>query len=577
MSSEQLARIDRKADEATVADTTEKEGAHGRPSASKLLVSLAHGVKLWHTPDDVAYASIPVGDHIEQWPLRSKGFRSWLTKMLWESDQRAAPSQAMQDALSVLEGMAIHDGEEHKVHVRLAERGRNIYLDLADDRWRAVEVTANGWHVVPNPSTRFERRKGMRPLPVPTQGGTLDKLRDFVNVSDKEWPLILASLVGAFNVRGPHAVTIMSGEQGSGKSTNSRVMRQVIDPNEADLRSAPRDTRDLMIACRNGWICAFDNLSDLRPALSDDLARLATGAGLGTRALFRDDEETLFHACRPIICNGITDVVTRPDLLDRSLVIRPPRIEDRDRLDERTFWQRFDEALPGILGALLDAVSTALRGRDHVVLKDSPRMADFARWVVAAEPALPLPQGAFMDAYTANRRDAQDLALDADPVAQGIAALLDKGEWEGTAVELAKAVKPQDAPKWWPTTGQAMAGALRRAAPTLRAQGYDVEYHENARPRKWQLRKHPNTTDLNDISDETRIDVGSSVCQSPVTSRAEIGKSDAESDRLKALPEADLVTQVSSVTSIQDHSCPGCNGAGCHLCDGPEAYEGGVL
>lgn len=545
-------------------DTNER-----RPAASKQLISLADDVELWHTPDDVPYASIHVADHIEHWPLRSRGFRSWLARMLWESEQRAAPAQAMQDALSVLEGMAIHDGSEHKVHVRLAEHGDNVYLDLADDEWTVIEITPYRWRVISESPVRFERRAGMKPLPTPNKSGSLNDLHEFVNVSDNEWPLVLAALVGAMNVKGPHAVVNMSAEQGSGKSTNCRAIRRVIDPNEADLRSAPRDTRDLMIASRNGWICAFDNMSDLRPGLSDDLARLATGAGFGTRTLYSDDEETLIHACRPIICNGISDVVTRPDLLDRSLVIRPPRIEDRKRVDERTFWRRFETALPGILGALLDAVSTALQRRDDVVLDDAPRMADFARWVVAAEPALPIEAGAFINAYTANRRDAQDLALDADPVAQAIAELVDtKCEWTGTAGELAKAIKPDDAPKWWPATGQAMSGALRRAAPTLRAHGYQIIYDEHARPRTWTLRKSPDKSDESDASDETRATGGFHGRQSPVTSKGGNGKSDGQSDGPKPAPQADSVSSVSPVTFIQADSCPRCDGEGCRWCGG---------
>lgn len=542
-----------------------------RPAASKQLVALAaEYTTLWHDSDARAYASLPVDEHTEHWPLRSRGFRSWLARKLWESEQRAAPAQAMQDALTVLEGMAIHDGAEHKVHVRLAERGESIYLDLADDQWRCVQITCESWHVVDNAPVRFERRHGMKPLPIPREGGSLERLREFINVTDNEWPLVLASLVGSFNVSGPHAVTSMSGEQGSGKSTNCRALRRVIDPNEADLRSAPRETRDLMIASRNGWICAFDNLSELRPAMSDDLARLATGAGFGTRQLYSDDEETLIRACRPVLCNGISDVVTRPDLLDRALVIRPPRITDKRRMDERTFWRDFDEALPGILGALLDAVSMALRRRDHVELDGAPRMADFARWVVAAEPGLPIKPGAFLAAYESNRLDAQDLALDADPVAQAIAALADKlPEWTGKASELADKLMPEKPGKTWPDTGQKMSGAIRRAAPTLRAHGYEVTYNDSDRPRTWTIRKNLEKGDGSDESDEARAKSGFQTRQSPGTSRGSNGKSDGQGDGPKPARRASSVSLSVSSPSDPTHShCFHCAGEGCSWCVG---------
>lgn len=43
---------------------------------------------------------------------------------------------------------------------------------------------------------------------------------------------------------------------------------------------------------------------------------------------------------------------------------------------------------PRILGVLLDAVSYGLRTVGHVQLDALPRMADFALWITACEPAL---------------------------------------------------------------------------------------------------------------------------------------------------------------------------------------------
>jgi hypothetical protein len=50
--------------------------------------------------------------------------------------------------------------------------------------------------------------------------------------------------------------------------------------------------------------------------LSDALCRLATGGSFAVRQLYTDDEEVLFEASRPILLNGIEDVICRPDLGD---------------------------------------------------------------------------------------------------------------------------------------------------------------------------------------------------------------------------------------------------------------------
>src|SRR5262249_32777556 len=145
---------------------------------------------------------------------------------------------------------------------------------------------------------------------------------------------------------------------------------------------------DLMIAATNSWVVAYDNMSGLPPHLADALCMLATGGGFGTRQLYTDDEEKLFDATRPIIINGIEDLATRSDLEDRSVSLTLPVIPPGRRRDEEGLWRQYEAARPRVFGALLDAVSTALRGHAHVRLEVKPRMADFAVWSVAAAPAL---------------------------------------------------------------------------------------------------------------------------------------------------------------------------------------------
>jgi hypothetical protein len=177
----------------------------------------------------------------------------------------------------------------------------------------------------------------MLPLPVPVRGGNVDELRPFVNVEDPAgeatlppaWVLIVGWLIGAFRPRGPYPILNLHGEQGTAKSTTLRVLRSLIDPNTAPLRSQPREERDLLIAAMKGWIVAYDNVSDIKPWQSDAMYRLATGGGYGTRELYSDLEETLIDAQRPCATDGIEEYGTRPDYLDRSVIVHLPRIPMR--------------------------------------------------------------------------------------------------------------------------------------------------------------------------------------------------------------------------------------------------------
>ena len=131
---------------------------------------------------------------------------------------------------------------------------------------------------------------------------------------------------------------------------------------------------------------AYDNMSRLTPAMSDALARLSTGGGFATRKLYSDAEEMTFTFARPVILNGIEDIATKPDPLERSLTLELPKVEKRQLED--VLWSGFKEARPRILGALLDAVAGALKNRHQVPDLPWPRMADFARFVTAAESTL---------------------------------------------------------------------------------------------------------------------------------------------------------------------------------------------
>jgi hypothetical protein len=166
--------------------------------------------------------------------------------------------------------------------------------------WRAIEIDTAGWRVIDKPPVRFRRAAGMRPLPMPVRGGSVDTLRSFLNVqSDNDFVLAVAWALAVLRNCGPYPVLILSGEQGSAKSTFSSILRALLDPNTAPLRALPREDRDLFIAASNGHVLAFDNVSGLPPWISDTLCRLATGGGFAVRQLYTDQDEVLFDASRP--------------------------------------------------------------------------------------------------------------------------------------------------------------------------------------------------------------------------------------------------------------------------------------
>jgi hypothetical protein len=250
----------------------------------------------------------------------------------------------------------------------------------------------------------------------------------------------------------------------------------LLDPNTAPLRALPREDRDQFIAASNRHVLAFDNVSGLPAWISDTLCRLATGGGFAVRQLYTDQDEVLFDAARPVIPNGIEDIVMRPDLADRAVFLTLEPIPEERRRTEAELWAAFEAERPRILAALLDAVVHGTKLLPQTRLEKLPRMADFALWATACETAT-WPAGTFWSAYCGNRDEAVEGVIDADPIAAAVrTVMVARAEWTGTASDLLGALAEVAGErvaksKSWPDSPRALAGRLRRAAPFLRSFG----------------------------------------------------------------------------------------------------------
>lgn len=384
----------------------------------------------------------------------------------------------------MLQGTALFDGDEHPVFNRIGELGRTVYLDLGTPNWSAVAITSDGWQVIDHPPARFRRATCQDALPIPAYGqGDINLLRQFVNVSSEDdFHMIVAWLVGCFHPRGPYPILILNGEQGSAKSTTARVLRSLIDLASPIARSAPNSEQDLVISARNNHVLSFDNISHIKPALADAFCRIATGGGFGTRKLHTDQDEVLFNATRPCLLNGIPDLATRPDMADRAIVVTLPVIDPKERKFEGEFNKAFEVAAPRILAGLLDAVSTTLKNLGTVKLTERPRMADFAKWVVAAEPALGWPEDAFLTSYATNRQSADQASVEGNPVALAVLKLSgEQSQWTGTMTELKTTLQNRyprltDDPVGFPKQENKLSSAIRRLQPPLRRMGVSIEF-----------------------------------------------------------------------------------------------------
>jgi hypothetical protein len=472
---------------------TEEDEPKERWTQSQVILQLAtDAAEFFHAPDLVAYACASAGHHKghEALPVRGQLFRSWLSKRYYDFCGKAPGSQTTQDVINVLEAKARYDGPTVPVHVRIADNGSGVSIDLGDETHRVIEVSASTWLTRDSSNLMFRRPRGLLPLPEPRRGGSILDLKPFVNVVTEDWILIVAWVLSTMWPRGPKPVLFLQGEQGSAKTTTARIVRSIVDPHVLAVRRPPRDEHDLAVGANNSWGLAFDNLSLIRTWLSDALCCLSTGGGFGTRELYSDTEEAIFAVQRPVVATGIDQLPTRNDLLDRSVIVECEVIDDEDRIPESHFYAEFGQKWPFILGAFLDLLCGALRELPKVEIKGLPRMADFALLAVAGMRALGLRDSDFLDPYLANQARAFGFSLDRCPVVQPLYDLLatyPDGSWEGTVMELFTALNggepggntgnnpdsdgqppPSCKKKGWPKSPKALSNLLRRIAPALR-------------------------------------------------------------------------------------------------------------
>ena len=203
-------------------------------------------------------------------------------------------------------------------------------------------------------------------------------------------------------------------------------------------------------------------------------------------------DEVIFDAMRPMILNGIGNIAGKNDLIDRTLMVTLPMIPEHKRKLERNLWRDFEKVRPTVLANLLDAVSEGLKNFNQVRLKTLPRMADFAQWIVAAEPKLPWNSGDFMNTYKENQDDAKSVVFESDGFSGTLKDFIEMmGTWRGTATDLKAALEKHSddekvtKSKYWPKAPNKVSEKIRHIAPSLRSAGINVEFAKTG--KIWQF------------------------------------------------------------------------------------------
>lgn len=374
----------------------------------------------------------------------------------------------------------------------LNESDRGIEIDIGDSEQTRVRVRAGQIEILNEGSqTLFYRPSYSLPMVIPASQGNLDLLKNYVNLAENDYLLLIAWL--SYTLAHPktktskYVILVILSEEGSGKSFLCRaIINKLIDPSQIVLQKFPKNDKDLVIAAQNSHLLCYDNLRDLSPDWSDTLCMASTGGTLSSRALYTNDDLHTNHLHVALVLNGIHQFIHEPDLAQRCLKISTKPLSKNQRRSEEDLESELENDMPAIFRGLLELIAKVFAVLPRTSMTNSQRMYDFSRWLAAMEIIDRQKIGSYQDMYEGVLNDTQIDALLDNLLAATIVAFTQTAEfprnnkwsgtptmlWENLMELLPNRVRP---PKEWPGDPSSLTKKLASLKVSLLKQGIKVE------------------------------------------------------------------------------------------------------
>lgn len=479
----------------TTDDTTPQATKRREPSVADKLVKLGLARYRFTVADNGQTLAVPLtGSPIAKSLHGDTKFRDELSSLYHDDCGRVPNSNALRDAVATLSGRAQRNPSE-VVHYRRADLGNSIVIDLGDTTGNVVEITANGWEILPHSPVVFRRSASLGTLARPTTP-TSDTFRQLVPADDTSFRMVVAWLVASHFDR-PLPILFPEAEQGAGKTTLVRWLKRLTDPSLAEVNALPRDEKHWRTVATNSHVVVLDNVSRIEPWLSDLLCRAVTGDGVQERTLYSDNSPSVYAFRRAIVLTSIHLASLRGDLTERLLSVTLQRIPDNKRRPERELEALFREHVGETLAWLYRLTAGVLAELHNVKLDESPRMADFAEILVALDRVT--GWNTFRTYQDTTRNIVASLVLN-DEVGRTVLNLAEtqKQSTTYTTQELLEALRTQndflspDAPR----NPQQLGTRLAYLIEPLRQAGVLVERPtRSAKERRWRITRKSDDCD----------------------------------------------------------------------------------
>ena len=376
---------------------------------------------------------------------------------------------------------------------RIAFENNNIYYNLNNRDNEIIKIHESGVVVLgqdklslKDPIFVSSSNMGVQVKPEASDAAALPEIlsKYFILASDADLVLLICTIAAWFWPNQPRPILILSGPAGSGKSLASEFIQGIIDPSKNRCNSLPYNTRDLASVLANNYLCVFDNISNIKPEVSDVLCQSIDLGAFSARKLYTDGEvhTNAFRNC--LLLNGIGNFANRGDLVDRCVKISLQRISTQQREQLSDLRQKFQKDLPIILGAVFDLVKRTLPLVGTIKVGAAPRLADFYCLGGAISKALWGSEQVFFEAFAQNEESKFADMVNDDPFSAAVKQFADKMGTRTLRLEPTEffeklkaqvgIVEYSNAKNNFPQSASALGKRIPRIQPALAAVGIDI-------------------------------------------------------------------------------------------------------
>ena len=570
-----------------------------------LQLTIAHSQELFLNEFGRAFAAMKVNRHIEIHPMDEQRFRNWISGIYYQECDDLLAEDDLKKIIRILTARAEFDSSisRHRLDVRVRGYSRKqvelfqngyddgtdgvgnvgcvggngeitenfdaIYYDLTNKKWESIKITPQGWDIDRTPPILFRRYGSELPQPYPDRDyepDVLDKFLDLLNLKpehkDLQKQLLKPDIVSMFYPNTtPKPMLIFPAAQGRAKTTAFELIRHLVDPHTTLTTSLPKEDVNLKQSLAHNYLSFFDNVSEIKDWQSDVLCRAVTGAGDMKRKLFENDDDIIYSYRRIVGVNGITNAITKSDLLDRGMLIELGEIARKDRKLLHIIWRKYLELKPKLLAFCFDIIAEVMKerqkwkgidedffGMEDIIMQKGglPRMADWAIMaeqisaIIARKEGKPYTVGQFLEAFDQNRDILNTEALKSSLVAEALIAFMTEKEvmkqgidplkygddyphWEGSPtmllaelnefIEQTPSIKINTKSRSWAQDPAALGREIAQITPNLSPLGIIIDAKRTNKNVLYTITKVPTqpTQDQNSRSDNSQNGVSTSV------------------------------------------------------------------